>query len=86
METVQISYLGLGLLLLLLVPLGAMNRYLELPLNRRMVYVTIRMLIQLTLVGLFLQYLFDINNPLLNALYLLVMISVALFSALKAHN
>lgn len=84
METVQISYFGLGLLLLLLIPLGAMNRYLDLPLNRRMVYVTIRMLVQLNLVGLFLQYLFDLNNPLLNALYLLVMISVALFSALKS--
>ncbi len=84
MGTIQISYIGLGLLLLLLVPLMIMNKQLGLYINRRIIYVTMRMLVQLTLVGLFLQYLFELNSPILNSLYLLVMIVVALFSALKS--
>lgn len=84
METVQISNLGLGLLLLLLLPLMAMNNRLGLNINKRILYVTMRMLIQLALVGIFLQYIFDMNNPIINSAYLLLMITVALFSTLKS--
>jgi len=84
MGTTQITYMGLFLLLILIIPLMLMNKQLKLSLNKRMVYVIIRMFIQLTLVGLFLQFLFERNDPLLNCAYLTVMIVVAGFSALKS--
>ena len=44
---------------------------------------TVRMTVQLLLVGVFLEYLFRLNHWAINILWLLIMISVAMFSVLK---
>lgn len=52
--------------------------------TKKIFYALGRMAIQLSLVGIFLQYIFDVNNPLINFSYLALMIAVASFSAVKS--
>jgi len=49
-------------------------------------YSTVRMSIQLVLIGFFLKYLFEWNNALINILWLTVMISTAVYSAIKSST
>ena len=61
---------------LLLLPLGVMLWW-RLPLIPRMLLAVIRMTVQLLLVGLYLQVVFELDHPALNLLWLGVMIAVA---------
>lgn len=67
---------------LLLVPLGLML-WLRVPLIGRAAYSIARMTVQLLFVGFYLQVLFKLNNPLLNAGWLLVMVVVADLSIVR---
>lgn len=78
MET--ISYLGLLYLALLVIPVLLINTKLEIKMNKRILISMIRMTVQLSLVGLYLQYIFDLNNPILNLGYLIIMMVIASFS------
>lgn len=80
----DISYTSLLFLLVLVIPIFYLNIQFKLKLNKRIVLSVIRMAIQLSLVGLYLQYIFKWNNPLVNTLYLLLMISLASFSVVKS--
>ena len=62
-------------MLVLIVPL-AINTLFSLGLIKDMGISVVRMTLQLVLVGLYLQFLFELNNPLLNVLWLLVMLLV----------
>lgn len=78
MET--ISYLGLLYLALLVIPVLLINSKLEIKMNKRILISMARMTVQLSLVGLYLQYIFDLNNPILNLGYLVLMMVIASFS------
>ena len=60
-----------------------MSLFLKIKLVKPLLYATARMAIQLILIGFFLKYLFAWNNPYINMLWLLVMITTAVFSAIK---
>lgn len=76
----EISNLSLGIcFLLLLVPLAIFS-ILKIRLIRITAWSAFRMAVQLALVGVFLEYLFEWNNGLLNAAWLFVMV---LFAALS---
>jgi putative ABC transport system permease protein len=45
--------------------------------NKRIIISVTRMIIQLSLVGVYLQYIFDLNNNLLNVIYIIIMMLVA---------
>lgn len=62
-------------MLVLLVPLVVNFRF-SLGLTREMTLAVVRMSLQLVLVGLYLQFLFELNNPLLNLMWLTVMLLV----------
>ncbi len=79
----SISYLSIMTLILWLIPIIFINRYFKLSINKKIVYSIIRMLIQLTLVGLFLQGVFDLNHVFINIGYLVMMIAVASFSTIR---
>ncbi len=86
METVDISIFSLGLVFLLLaVPVG-MSVYYRLNMTGAMLFSVLRMSLQLFLIGIFLKYLFLWNNPFINAAWLIVMILVAVFSAIKGSS
>jgi len=56
---------------------------LKLGIVKNILVSTVRMTVQLLLVGVFLEYLFRLNHWAINILWLLIMISVAMFSVLK---
>lgn len=86
METVDIPVLSLAVVfLLLIIPVAISLKY-GLKLIKPLFISTVRMIIQLALIGLFLKYLFVWNNPFVNAGWLTVMIVVAVFSAVKSSS
>lgn len=59
---------------------------LKLKINRTMTISAIRMIIQLVFVGIYLQYIFKLNNPVINLLYLLIMIIIASVHSIKSSS
>lgn len=76
----NISYLGIFYLSLLIIPTLYVNHLLNVKMNKRIIISVTRMIIQLSLVGVYLQYIFDLNNNLLNIMYLIIMMLVASIS------
>lgn len=82
METVDISIIGLlSAFLLLLIPI-TISYLFELKIIRQIFVSVGRMSIQLLFVGFFLEYIFKFNLAWLNLLWLALMVTVAVFSAL----
>ena len=82
MGTIDISYLSLGIgLLLLLIPLFYIWKF-KTGLLRATLIGTARMIVQLFFIGIYLKYLFLWNNPWINFLWVIVMILVASQTAL----
>lgn len=82
--TVDISFLALLALSLILVPFIFISYHFKLNLLREAFISVFRMYIQLILVGVYLQYIFQINNTYINIVYIIIMICVATFSVINA--
>ncbi len=82
----EMNYLSIIYILVLLIPIFAINKYLGLQLNQRIAVGTVRMIVQLSLVGIFLQYVFELNYTIINILYVAVMVFVASMSTIKTCN
>ena len=83
MGTLDISYLGLVLGLLLMgIPLYFFWHFAR-HLVRSTLIATARMIIQLAFIGLYLRYLFEWNSPWINILWLVVMTMVATVTAAR---
>ncbi len=81
---VDISAWGLATAyLLLLVPLGIIA-WQRVPLKNRMLIGVLRMTLQLLFVGLYLQFVFKLDNPWLNLLWMVIMIGVADVSIIRS--
>lgn len=79
----EISYLRLfGYLLLIIIPI-LIFLHLRIRLLKQVIVAMVRMVIQLGFVAVYLQYIFKLNNPLINVLWVLVMILVANQSILR---
>lgn len=77
METIDISYFSLGIgLLLLILPVFYLWKY-KTGLVRATVIGTLRMVVQLFLIGFYLKYLFLWDSPWINLLWVVVMVMVA---------
>ncbi len=83
METINIPISSLLLAFLLLILPISLSKLFGLKLIKPILYSTIRMSIQLALIGIFLKYLFIWNNTFLNLVWLALMILVAVFSAIR---
>lgn len=77
MGAMKISYLSLLFYLLLLVVPVAILWYLKLKLIRSLLISMARMVVQLAFVGVYLEYIFDLDNAFINALWILIMMVVA---------
>lgn len=80
----DISIYSLGILLLLIIPVLIISARMKLKINKQILISTLRMILQLSFVGLYLQYLFKFNNSILNFTYLIIMILVATLSVLHS--
>jgi putative ABC transport system permease protein len=77
MATIDISYLYLGIgLLLLLLPIYYLWRY-ETGLLKGFCIGAVRMIVQMLFIGVYLRYLFEWNNPWINCLWVLIMVIIA---------
>jgi putative ABC transport system permease protein len=77
MGTIDISIFSLAIgLLLLLIPLFFFARY-QTGMLRSAIIAFVRMIVQLFLIGIYLKYLFEWDNPLINFLWVVIMIVVA---------
>ena len=83
MEAIEITWTDLAVVYLLLVLPLAVLAYYRVGLLKGLGFGVLRMSVQLALVGAYLQYLFRINSPWLNAGWILVMLVVANLSILK---
>jgi putative ABC transport system permease protein len=86
MSTPDISYFSLVLCSLLLIIPFVASLILKLGIVRTTLISVVRMVVQLLLIGIFLKYLFQFNNPFLNIAWLLVMIAVATFNVTQKVN
>ena len=86
MGTIDILYFYLGIgLLLLLFPAYYLWRY-ETGLLKGFCIGAVRMIVQLFLIGVYLRYLFEWNSPLVNCLWVLVMVYIAADTAITRTN
>ncbi|CCQ72485.1 iron export ABC transporter permease subunit FetB [Magnetospira sp. QH-2] len=77
MTYVRLDYLDIAISALLLLIHGGLSLRLRLGLGRTMIIATVRMVVQLTLIGLVLQQLFEMVSPWATGLAALVMITFA---------
>lgn len=83
MGTIDISYLSLGIgMLLLLIPIYIFHRF-HTGLMRATLVGALRMVVQLFLIGMYLRYLFLWDNPWINFLWVIIMVLVASETALS---
>lgn len=86
MGTIDISYISLLVgLLLLVIPMYFISKF-KTGLFKSSIIAFARMIIQLSLIGLYLKYLFDWNNAIINFLWVIIMILVAGQTAIKRIN
>jgi putative ABC transport system permease protein len=83
METLDIALPKMALLYGLCLLPGLMLWLIGLRINRDIGISILRMSVQLTLVGIYLKTLFNLNNPYLNGLWILMMLIVADLSILR---
>lgn len=77
MGTIDISYASLAIgLLLLLIPIYYIGRY-ETGLLKGILVGTLRMVVQMLFIGVYLRYLFQWDNPVVNCLWVVVMVCIA---------
>lgn len=72
-----IGTLNLIFLVALVIPIFIFNRSIGITQTKKIIISIARMVIQLTIVGIYLQYIFDLNNIWLNIAYIIVMMVVA---------
>ena len=82
----DLNIFSLASLLIFLFPILYISRYLKLGINKDIMVGMVRMCLQLSFVGLYLEFLFKFDSPWLNGAYLLLMISIACHSILKSSN
>jgi putative ABC transport system permease protein len=85
-ETIDISIYSLFLVFLLLAVPVILSHVYGLGLIKPLLSSAARMTVQLVLIGVFLKYLFLWNNAVINFLWLIVMILVAVFSAIRGSS
>lgn len=82
----NISYFGILYLIILVIPILIINKKLKIEINKSIMISIFRMIIQLSIVGIYLKYIFEFNNPFINIAYILITMMIASFSAIKSTN
>ena len=86
MATVDISILSLYIVFSLLIIPVILNKFYRIGLMKPLSYSTVRMSVQLVLIGIFLKFLFSLNNAFLNIIWLMIMVLVAVWSAIQSFS
>jgi len=82
MDIINITWIQLAIgFLILLLPAWILWKY-RTGLNKKLLTASIRMVLQLLFVGYYLEYLFEYDNPWINAAWIFVMVAVADFATI----
>ncbi len=81
---VDISYAQLFLICILLIPIIIVFKALEIKQTKNLMISIARMFIQLSLVGIYLKYIFQLDSAFVNVGYATIMVIVATFSCIKS--
>ena len=84
MSAEQITVWGIAILLAFYIPIFISNRVLGLDINKSMIISIVRMIVQLLLVGIYLQFLFQWNYAWLNLLYIAIMVVVSAVTVINS--
>ena len=80
---IDINYIELGLsILLLAIPIFLLKIY-KINLTGALFISSVRMIIQLSLVAVYLEFVFEMNSPYLNTLWVVVMIVVGVMTTIR---
>ncbi|MCF8018370.1 MAG: ABC transporter permease [Vallitaleaceae bacterium] len=71
------------ILFFLVLPVFLFNIHYAIKMNGQIAFAIFRMILQLSLIGLVLQWLFDMNTPWINVIYIIFMMTIASYSMLK---
>lgn len=82
----DITLLSLTLIFSFFIPILVINHLLKIKINRELIVSALRMVIQLLFVGVYLQFIFQLNNPFINLLYIFVMIIIASIHSIKSSS
>lgn len=82
----DIPILSLALFLLFFAPVIITNKIIKLHLNKDLFVSLLRMILQLSLVGIYLKYIFQWNNPFINTAYLIIMIFIASIHSIQSSK
>lgn len=80
---IDISWIDLGLFMLLTMVPVAIGKYFQLEITKEVIIAVTRMVLQLLLVGLYLQFLFNLNSIWLNLIWLSAMIMIGASAVLS---
>jgi len=86
METVKITWIGMGAAYAILLVSFAMLWVNRVRLKKELLISLLRMSAQLALVGVYLTALFDLNSPIVNVAWVVVMCAVANYSLLRGSG
>ena len=86
MNAIDISVSGLLFGILLIAPCLVLVWQLRLGFNKQLSIAVIRMLVQLGFVAVYLKYIFLLNNALVNIAYVVLMVLIAAFSAIRTSG
>jgi putative ABC transport system permease protein len=82
MDIINITWIQLAIgFVILLLPAWILWKY-RTGLNKKLVTASVRMVLQLLFVGYYLEYLFEYDNPWINAAWIFVMVAVADFATI----
>lgn len=86
MEIIDLSWVQLGIgFLILAIPAYILWKY-RTGLNKKLLIASVRMVLQLLFVGYYLEYLFEYDNPWINAAWIFVMVAVADFATVDRSD
>jgi len=86
MEIIDLTWAQLGIgFIIMLVPAYILWKY-RTGLNKKLLTASVRMVLQLLFVGYYLQYLFEYDNPWINAAWIFVMVAVADFATIDRSD
>ncbi|PAU94746.1 iron export ABC transporter permease subunit FetB [Aliifodinibius salipaludis] len=86
MEIIDLTWTQLGIgFIIMLVPAYILWKY-RTGLNKKLLTASVRMVLQLLFVGYYLQYLFEYDNPWINAAWIFVMVAVADFATIDRSD
>jgi len=86
MEIIDLTWTQLGIgFIIMLVPAYILWKY-RTGLNTKLLTASVRMVLQLLFVGYYLQYLFEYDNPWINAAWIFVMVAVADFATIDRSD